>query len=127
MRLDSFVYTVEGLREARARLKPGGMISLSFTILNRDMGRKIYLMMQQAFDGRPPVCIMTGYDWSTIFLEANDKDVGLPSQLLQQTGFQTRHRSSPIPSCEPTSPLMTGRFSTCRDGCIRSRTWSWSS
>ncbi len=90
VRLDSFVYTVEGFREARARLKPGGIISLSFTILNRDIGRKIYLMMQQAFDGRPPVCIRTGYDWSTIFLEAKDKDVPLPSQLLQQAGFQNQ-------------------------------------
>ncbi len=87
VRLDSYVYTVEGLREARARLKPGGVIALSFAILNRDLGRKIYLMMQQAFDGRPPVCIRTDYDWSTVFLEANDKDVVLPSQLLQQTGF----------------------------------------
>ncbi len=87
VRLDSFVYTVEGFREARARLKPGGMISLSFTILNRDIGRKIYLVMQQAFDGRPPVCIRTGYDLSTIFLEAKDKDLVLPGQLLQQTGF----------------------------------------
>jgi hypothetical protein len=90
VRLDSYVYTVEGLREARARLKPGGMIALSFTILNRDLGRKIYLMMQQAFDGRPPVCVSTGYDLSTIFLEAKDKDVVLPSQLLQQTGFRDR-------------------------------------
>jgi SAM-dependent methyltransferase len=87
VRLDSYVYTVEALREARARLKPGGVISLSFTILNRDLGRKIYLMMQQAFDGRPPVCIRTDYDVSTIFLEAKDKDVALPGQLLQQTGF----------------------------------------
>ncbi len=87
VRLDSFVYTVEGLRDARAHLKPGGVISLSFSILNVDLGRKIYLMMQQAFDGRPPVCIRTDYDGSTIFLEAKDKDLVLPSQLLQQTGF----------------------------------------
>jgi spermidine synthase len=87
VRLDSFVYTVEGLRDARSRLKPGGIISLSFSILNTDLGRKIYLMMQEAFDGRPPVCIRTDYDGSTIFLEAKDRDLALPSQLLQQTGF----------------------------------------
>ena len=34
VRLDSFVYTVEGLREARARLKAGGVFSLSFCILS---------------------------------------------------------------------------------------------
>jgi spermidine synthase len=97
VRLDSFVYTVEGLRDARAHLKPGGVISLSFSILNNDLGRKIYLMMQQAFDGRPPVCIRTEYDGSTIFLEANDRDLVLPSQLLQQTGFheQTAFYANP--------------------------------
>ncbi len=35
VRLDSFVYTVQGFREARARLKPGGRIVLSFSILER--------------------------------------------------------------------------------------------
>jgi SAM-dependent methyltransferase len=86
VRLDSFVYTVQGLREARARLKPGGILSLSFVILNDEQGRKTYLMMQQAFEGRSPVCVKAG--GSVIFLEAKDKDLVLPTQLLQETGFQ---------------------------------------
>jgi spermidine synthase len=90
VRLDSFVYTVEGLSEARARLRPGGILSLSFSVLNAELGRKIYLMMQQAFDGRPPVCVEAGYDRSTIFLQAKDKDLVLPAQLLQETGFQDK-------------------------------------
>src|SRR5262249_14494065 len=57
LRLDSFVYTVEGLREARTRLKPDGVLSLSFTVLSDELGRKIYLMLQDAFDGRPPLSI----------------------------------------------------------------------
>jgi spermidine synthase len=88
VRLDSFVYTVQGLQEARARLKAGGMLSLSFWVINDELGRKIYLMMEQAFDGRPPVCVKTGYDGSVIFLQAKDKDLVLPAQLLQETGFQ---------------------------------------
>ena len=56
VRLDSFVYTVEGLREARQRLNPDGVLSLSFSVLNWPLGGKIYLMLQKAFDGRPPVC-----------------------------------------------------------------------
>jgi hypothetical protein len=87
VRLDSFVYTVEGLREARNRLKPGGMISLSFSVMSDQMARKIYLMMQQAFDGRPPTCIMAGYDYSTIFLESNDEKWTLPGSVLEGTGF----------------------------------------
>jgi SAM-dependent methyltransferase len=88
VRLDSFVYTVQGFREARARLKPGGILSLSFSVLSAELGRKIYLMMQEAFDGRPPVCVTAGYDGSVIFLEGRDQKLVLPAQLLQETGFQ---------------------------------------
>jgi len=88
VRLDSFVYTVEGLREARAHLKTGGILSLSFALMNDEQGRKIYLMMKQVFDGRAPVCVNSNYDGSVIFLEAEDRDLVLPAQLLQETGFQ---------------------------------------
>ncbi len=88
VRLDSFVYTVQGLREASARLKPGGMMSLSFSMLTPQLGRKLYLMMQQAFDGRAPVCVTAGYDGAVMFFEGKDKDLALPSALLQQFGFQ---------------------------------------
>jgi SAM-dependent methyltransferase len=88
VRLESFVYTVQGLREARARLNPGGMLSLSFSVMSPELGRKIYLMMQQAFDGRSPVCVEGRYDRSVIFLEAKDRDLVLPAGLLQETGFR---------------------------------------
>ena len=88
VRLDSFVYTVEGLREARARLKDTGLMSLSFSVINGPLGRKIYLMMQQAFDGRPPVCVTAGYDGAVIFMESNDKNWTLSPRLLAQTGFE---------------------------------------
>jgi SAM-dependent methyltransferase len=57
VRLDSFVYTVQALREARARLKPHGVLSLSFDVFNNSLGRKIYLMMTEAFDGHAPICV----------------------------------------------------------------------
>ena len=88
VRLDSFVYTVEGLREARARLKPDGVLSLSFTVLSDQIARKIYLMLQQAFDGRAPRCLIAGYDISAIFLESNSSDWSIPPGVLQETGFQ---------------------------------------
>ena len=87
VRLDSFVYTVEGLREARSRLKSDGVLSLSFSVLSDALGRKIYLMLQQAFDGRPPVCVMAGYDGSIIFLESNDAKWALPPKLVEDAGF----------------------------------------
>jgi spermidine synthase len=85
VRLDSFVYTVEGLREARARLKPDGLLSLAFTLVSDSLGRKIYLMLQQAFDGRPPICVRAL--GSVIFLESNDANWTLPPQLIQDAGF----------------------------------------
>jgi len=71
VRLDSFVYTIEGLREARSRLKPDGMISLSFTVLSDALGRKIYLMLQEVFDGRTQLCLRSRGD-NTTFLISND-------------------------------------------------------
>jgi spermidine synthase len=88
VRLDSFVYTVEGLREARARLTPSGILSVSFSVMNPQLGRKIYLMLESAFDGRPPVCVRAGYDGAVIFLEANDRPLTLSPALLQETGFE---------------------------------------
>lgn len=90
VRIDSFVYTVEGLRDARNRLKPDGMISLSFSVMSDAIARKIYLMLEQAFDGRPPICVRAGYDRSTIFLASNDSNWTLPSNVVQESGFVDR-------------------------------------
>jgi len=87
VRLDSFVYTVEGLREAHARLKPDGVISLSFTVLSDALGRKIYLMLQQAFDGRPPICVEADVGGSVIFVASNDDKWTLPPRLVEDAGF----------------------------------------
>jgi spermidine synthase len=86
VRLDSFVYTVQAMQEARARLKPHGMISLTFTVLNDQLGRKIYLMLKDAFDGRAPLCYMIGYDSGIIFLESEDP-LTLPPDLLAKKRF----------------------------------------
>jgi SAM-dependent methyltransferase len=88
VRLDSFVYTVEGLREARARLKPDGMLSLAFTLISDPIGRKTYLMLQQAFDGRAPIC-MFGLGF-LIFLESNDDTWVLPPHLIEDAGLSDR-------------------------------------
>lgn len=88
VRLDSFVYTIEGLREARNRLKRDGVISLSFCVLSDELGRKIYLMLQQVFDGRPPLCLKADYDNSIIFLESNDQNSTFSTQVAADAGFE---------------------------------------
>jgi SAM-dependent methyltransferase len=83
VRVDSFVYTLEGLREARQRLKPGGVISLSFTILSRGLGSKLYKMMHQVFE-QPPVVIASGYDGAATFLQSKEGNLSISSDVLQQ-------------------------------------------
>ena len=87
VRLDSFVYTVQAMREARARLKTHGVISLAFSVLNDQLGRKIYLMLQDAFDGYPPLCIQVGYDGGVVFLESADHRISLPPAFLTPERF----------------------------------------
>jgi hypothetical protein len=87
VRLDSFVYTIEGLSEARNRLKPDGAISLSFSVLSDELGRKIYLMLQQVFGGRGPLCVKADYDGAVIFMESNDPTFSISSQTITNSGF----------------------------------------
>ena len=61
VRLDSFVYTVEGFREAAARLSDDGLIAVTFALMTPQQGRKLFLMLEKAF-GHPPRCFEVGYD-----------------------------------------------------------------
>jgi hypothetical protein len=100
IRLDSYVYTVEGFREARARLRPGGVISVTFSFLGETLGRKMYLMLQQAFDGRPPRVYEVGYDAGYTFLAGDSlaaAQADLPASLHDVTEtYAARARLAPV-------------------------------
>ena len=92
IRLDSYVYTVEAFREARARLRPGGIISCTFSILAHSLGRKMYGMLTQAFDGRPPRVYEVGYDGGFTFLAGDSlppAPANLPASLHDVTDGYT--------------------------------------
>ena len=76
VRLDSYVYTVEAFREARAKLKPGGLITLSFCVINRELGLKLYHMLQEAFDGKSPLVYQADSDASLCFVIGDRLDAG---------------------------------------------------
>jgi spermidine synthase len=100
VRLDSFVYTVEGLREARSRLKDHGVLSLSFAVINDALGTKIHRMMQEAFEGKEPHCIYADYDGSVIFIQSKNGDLQVSQEVLAASGFEDRsafYSSSRIP------------------------------
>ena len=84
VRLDSYVYTVEALREARARLAPDGLLCLSFSLPTPELGRKLYLMLAQAFDGIPPRAVLSYYDAGVTFLAGTGAlaDPALPEGLF---------------------------------------------
>jgi hypothetical protein len=90
VRLDSFVYTVEGLREARSRLKENGVLSLSFSVLNDSLGTKFYLMMQEAFEGKEPLCISTDAEGAVTFAQAKNGNLSIPPAVRSQTHFIDR-------------------------------------
>ncbi|MBP7864350.1 MAG: hypothetical protein KA419_00260 [Acidobacteria bacterium] len=98
IRLDSFVYTVEGIRDARKHLKEDGVIVLSFCIISNEIGRKIYLMMQQAFDGIPPICLFTHYDNSVMFAQRKNGNLVVKPELLTNPLFSERTSTYADPS-----------------------------
>jgi hypothetical protein len=79
VRLESFVYTVEGIREARARLEDDGLLSLSFAVVSDEIGRKIHLMMTEAFDGVPPLCLRGQYEGAAIFVQKKHGGLSAPA------------------------------------------------
>jgi SAM-dependent methyltransferase len=54
VRLDSYIYTVEAFRQARACLKDGGFLFLSFAVNDKTLGNKLFRMLEEAFDGQQP-------------------------------------------------------------------------
>jgi predicted membrane-bound spermidine synthase len=80
IRLDSYVYTVEAFREARERLTDDGIISLTFSLISPELGRKLFLMLQEAFDGLKPTVYQTDYDGGYTFLAGNRLKGRIPYQ-----------------------------------------------
>ena len=85
LRLDSYVYTTECFREARAHLSDQGMLCLSFCAMNEKIAKKIYLMLDEAFDHHPPVCIHTT---AYTFIQSKNGDFKLPTGFSEARGFQ---------------------------------------
>ena len=88
VRLDSFVYTVEGFREARTRLNPHGVLVVSFAVLSDALGRKMYEMLREAFDGAAPAVVRANYDGAVVFIQARDGGYAVPAAALAATGFR---------------------------------------
>lgn len=103
LRVDSYIYTLESFKEARAHLKPDGVLSLAFASTSADLMVKIYRMMTQAFDGKAPVCIGTNYDESFTYLQNQKGDLQAPQNL----------EASSLKDLAPTLAQATGAQVDC--------------
>ena len=54
VRLDSFVYTVEGFRDAVGRLSDHGLLVVSYLVLDPRQGDKLFAMLREAYPDAPP-------------------------------------------------------------------------
>jgi spermidine synthase len=88
LRLDSYVYTSESIKKARALLKDGGILSLSFTFCGPALTKKIQHMVTEAFGGKPPACVYTKYDASMCFLQSHDGSLTIAPEFIARTGFE---------------------------------------
>ncbi|MGH9553811.1 MAG: spermidine synthase, partial [Terriglobales bacterium] len=85
LRLDSYVYTTQSMKDARADLKDNGLLCLSFCAMNPQIAKKIYLMMYDAFDHHPPVCIR---NTSYTFIQSKNGDFKLPADMLDTKFYE---------------------------------------
>ncbi len=83
VRLDSFVYTVEALEDARRLLKDDGIVSLTFNAVNYQQGRKIFKMLREAFPGYTIRAYLMHFDKGVAYVVGHD----LPTPPLREGEF----------------------------------------
>jgi SAM-dependent methyltransferase len=69
VRLDSYVYTIESLAQARALLKPGGHLAMGFSTATDDthwLRRRLFQMVTTVF-GEEPLALGLNFDISTMY------------------------------------------------------------
>jgi hypothetical protein len=84
VRLDGYVYTVEGIRSAYRLLNASGTLSLSFGLGKAWMGPKLYEMVVQA-TGREPFLYYDADGPQLILIVPKDARVVLPSRIFRFT------------------------------------------
>jgi len=85
LRLDNYVYTVEGIRDAVAHVTARGRVSMAFCVSHRTwLARRIYTNITMA-TGRPPVATLIRDN--AMFLFGPGVDVPAVRRNLDRTGF----------------------------------------
>ena len=80
LRVDSYVYTREGIAEAFRLLKPDGVLSISFTLVNDALGFKLSKILRDLPGAGKPLAVRVGYDneRTTAFIAKRGQGVTMP-------------------------------------------------
>jgi SAM-dependent methyltransferase len=108
LRVDSYVYTREGIAEAFRLLKPDGVMSISFTLVNDALGFKLSKILRELPGAGKPLAVRVLYDNSrtTAFIVRKGGAVTMPNaSAFASIGFTdvSEYFSQPYPeSAVPT-------------------------
>ncbi|MEA2896375.1 MAG: hypothetical protein QOJ84_1990 [Bradyrhizobium sp.] len=90
LRVDSYVYTREGIAEAFRLLKPDGVLSISFTLVNDALGFKLSKILKDLPGAGKPLAVRVLYDNSrtTAFIAKRGQGVTMPdASAFASIGF----------------------------------------
>lgn len=81
LRVDSYVYTREGIAEAFKLLKPDGVLTISFTLVNDALGFKLSKILRELPGAGKPLAVRVLYDYSktTAFIVKKGGAVTMPN------------------------------------------------
>ncbi len=92
VRLDNYVYTTRSLETVRARLTPGGVVALTFTVHEKWIADRLYGLVERAF-GHPPLVYDGGKGTGgTMFINAPGGTPARPSGVPEITGAEFREQ-----------------------------------
>jgi SAM-dependent methyltransferase len=80
LRVDSYVYTREGITEAFRLLKPDGVMSIAFALPNESLGFKLSHILSGIPGAGKPLAVRVGYDskTTTAFVTQKGRDIAMP-------------------------------------------------
>lgn len=110
VRLDNFVYTVDCMRAARARLTPDGGVALYFMVGNEAIHDKLFAMLTEAF-GEPPLVIHQSHELFNEILLAGPawRYLETPGQRAMGEAARRAAAATDVPTDDWPYLYLTGR------------------
>lgn len=107
LRVDSYVYTREGITEAFKLLKPDGVMSIAFALPNESLGFKLSHILSDIPGAGKPLAVRVGYDskTTTAFVTQKGHDIAMPdANAFAAYGFEDVSQQFAQPYPEASIP-----------------------